>query len=180
MRLPAAWTDISNENKYLKITTILLSLITIGLGVMSFKLIFKDPLLIERACATTTIGVAGSKATDEEVRSFVVESLKARFNTSGSGNFHLLSVNELKRRNKEQDSLIKQGIDQEIIISKNSFEVLEDKVLVKADRLIRLGDLRTAFLLNMSLKVSNTERSRINPYGLVLTDIKLIKPKVEE
>ncbi len=96
--------------------------------------------------------------------------LNSRFNTTG-GNLHLLSVQEIKRRTLEQKALGKQGMRQRVLLENEGIAVEGATATVIADRLISVKDIRSALIYKLSVQFARTKRSKLNPYGLVITSI---------
>ena len=140
---------------------------------MLLTLLSKDPLLIERSCSSQAVPLTDAEHTPAEIKSFLHESIKARFN-SDEENPHILSVIELKKRVKEQAALKKQSMRQIVLIEDISFN--DDNVIVKTNRLIAVQDIRSAFIFKLNVKFAKVKRSKLNPYGLILTDVSPIQP----
>ncbi|MCJ8278314.1 MAG: hypothetical protein MJK18_15860 [Bdellovibrionales bacterium] len=177
MRITHTWANLAHTNSFLKITTICLSLTIILLGCLVFSLSNKSPLVIERGCLSKKVVLAETEHTPEEIESFLQEAIRARFN-SDIDSPHLLSVTELKKRTLEQKTLKKQSMNQVLIIEKITFD--ENNVVVHTNRLISVKDIRSAFIFKLRVKFAKIRRSKLNPYGLILTDTSHIQPTFEK
>ncbi len=179
MRLPTAWAKVAHSNSILKILTISFGLIAVLTSTISIAVVYKPPLVIERSCGTEVRSIVGKEPTDEEIKDFTIDALKARFNSDG-GNLHLLSLDETKKRSLEQEQFSKQNIIQSIILKKENIIIEEDTIYVNSDRHLAVDDLRPGFVFKLKIKFAKTKRSQLNQYGLVITKIEEIKPKKEE
>ncbi len=65
---------------------------------------------------------------------------------------------------------------QKIVVQDIKFD--GERILVDADRLIAVGDIRSAFRLPLELKLGTVSRSAANPHGLLLE--RVISLKTEE
>lgn len=165
MKFHMAWADIASQNVSLKLGLGALALSCAILSFTSVKLALKPPLLIDRECYTSVISPQGSKHTKDEIKAFVQLALEQRFNSSSQVT-SLLSQKELRYRADEQQKLKATNMRQTIVTS--DFEVTGNSVKVNADRLISVGEIRSAFQFALDVEVSSTGRSQSNPYGLIL------------
>lgn len=181
MKFQDAWDSLEKENRNLKILCLALCTLAIFLTVAVTSTASKDPLIIERACYSKTLATARTQAaTNEEIQSFVEKALAARFNSVAEG-VQLLSDRQRIFRDKEQVELTKQKMTQKVIVSdpKNDLKIEKDFILVNADRLISIQNLRTVLRLPLKITVESTERSEGNPYGLLLSDVTQLEEKKE-
>ncbi|MBK9293311.1 MAG: hypothetical protein IPM57_02535 [Oligoflexia bacterium] len=167
MKFVDAWDSIAKENKNLKILLFSMSLVAIFLSISTFKAVVKDPLVIERGCYSKILPTQ-KNTSEDEIKQFVKEALEARFNF-GLSRPSFLSIKQKELREREQKELNSRNMKQVLVISE--VNVQKDKILVKADRLISVGEIRSAFSFPLLVSVESTDRSFDNPYGLVLTEV---------
>jgi len=84
-----------------------------------------------------------------------------------------LSESEEAKRVQEQKSLSEKKITQRILVG--SIAIDKEKIKVEADKLLSVGNIRSAFLFPMTVQVQRTDRTEINPYGLILSNVTPIK-----
>jgi hypothetical protein len=181
MKFQDAWDSLEKENRNLKILCLALCTLALFLTVAVTNTASKDPLIIERACYSKTLATARTQVpTSEEIQAFVEKALSARFNTTSEG-VQLLSDKQRAYREKEQLELTKQKMIQKVIVSdpKNDLKIEKDFILVNADRLISIQNLRTVLRLPLKITLESTERSEGNPYGLLLSDVVQLEDKKE-
>lgn len=178
MKFTEAWASIAKQNVNLKIALLVTSFTTLIMTFASAKLSMQEPILIERSCYSTTLKQSAVNHTENEVKTFVKEALKQRFNTKAkvSGNFIIKS--ERKYKIKEQSDLKKKGILQTIII--NAVNIKDDKITVDSDRLFNVKDIRSAISFPLVVKVEKQGRTESNPYGLILTEVSPYKKSKKE
>lgn len=143
MRFHVAMDALEKENWILRLFVVGLLLLTIGLCISVVRVAQKAPLLIERGCVSKSVTGMSGEVSKDEVRRFVEEALKARFNTDGVED-HLLSPEQQVARSKEQSELSRQHFRQIVLFSSADFKD-DSTLIVDADRLISTGNIRSAF-----------------------------------
>ncbi len=102
-------------------------------------------------------------------------SLSQRFDSDVQPVDHIVAFDELALRNTEQKELQSRNILQRVII--NGVEESPEGFKVDTDRIISVGDVRSAFRFTLIAKVESVVRSLSNPYGLILTSTRIQEPK---
>lgn len=162
------------QKSSMQIALTIMSVTASAFGIMNIFLNLKDPLIIERGCDSKIAEVQSSAQTKDEIETFIKVALSARFDSNLKSDPALYLMENLQTiRNKEQSELKNKGIDQRVIVRSVKFD--QNKYLVEADRLIRIGKVRTAVPLDLVLGISSKVRSVSNPYGLILTFVDQIK-----
>ena len=178
MKFTEAWAHVAKQNLNLKIALLSLSITTLFLGFSVVKLSLADPLVIERSCYTKDLSLSSAKATESEMTAFIELALKQRFNSDTLPIEGFLTPEELKSKKEEQGLLSEKEIQQNIIVRSTSFK--DEKIIVEADRLYSVKDIRSAFPTKFLVKLESKPRSHSNPYGLILTNTSEIKPLKKE
>ncbi len=173
MKLSVAWAKTASENHILKFVILCLAGLTVFFGITSLKLSLRDPLVIERGCFSKAALTADSKRTPEEIESFLREALSQRFDSTAVVRNGLLSSEEMDVREKEQKELQGRKLNQKIVLG--SIKMDGGNVNVEADRLIAVGEVRSAFKFPLIVKVESISRSEGNPYGLVVSEVKTVQ-----
>lgn len=176
MRFSHAWAEVSSQNNVLRIAVIGVSIVSVVVLMIALKFAFKDPLLIERGCFTLTSPVQSQMQTPEEVESFIKESLTQRFNSDSLVIGDYFSLEEIKNRENEQTELKRREIKQKLIV--NKIQKQGESFIVDADRILSVGQIRSAFQMPVLVNLAKNKRTTGNPYGLVL--IKTTTVKSEE
>jgi hypothetical protein len=177
MKFHVAWDAMQKENLYLKFGVIGLLILAIMLTGALTKVALREPLVIERACYSKAAKVVGGEPTDDEIKAFAKEALEARFNTDVR-NSTLLSLEQQAFRDKEQLELSKQKMSQDVLVK--GVEIGRAGLVVQADRVISVGDVRSAFRFPLKINVERDARSDSNPYGLVLTSVENLEKAKKE
>ncbi len=168
MRLSHAFDRLQDENQFLKILLITSSIVTVMVMSFAFVSSQREPLVVERACETSVLPVAGLAPSEHESRVFLKAAILQRFN-SDEIETSLLSPKQLQFREKEQGELSKNKMDQVIFVRNIRFQ--EKEILVDLDRLISVGEIRSAFKFPVKVQIAQVPRTKANPYGLVLTEM---------
>ncbi len=168
MKFSLAWADVAAQNTALKIALASVSVTAIILAAGLASASLKDPLIIDRACVTTAAITKSDSRTTGEIQSFIRTALAERFNSQSESTVYL-SDEERHFRNEEQKKLKTSGFKQTLIVG--DITVKDHEARVDSDRLIAVGDIRSAFRFPLRLQVFQVPRSETNPYGLILDKI---------
>ena len=170
MRFPQAWSEIAKQNNVLRIAIIGVSVSAALALLISLKFAFKDPLIIERGCYSSLLAATSRQdPTKEEVEGFLRESISQRFDTDANVQADIISLDEIGNRSTEQEELKRRSIRQRVLV--NSVVAKGDDYLVDADRLLSVGQIRSALSFPLIVKIERAARSGSNPYGLVLLKV---------
>jgi hypothetical protein len=175
MRFTAVWTRTLTQNVTLRVLLIALTVTTLVLAASTVRLAVREPLVVERGCATTAARTGPAKRTNEEIDAFVRLALAKRFDTKATEAQLFVSPEEYGFRLKEQQELKARGISQRVIV--NDVSLQGTAVKVDADRLLSAPNLRTAVTFPLTLDLAQTDRTETNPYGLVLSRVSQTKTK---
>jgi hypothetical protein len=172
-RYSSAWANIARENNVLKLLILFLGVITFGLGISNAKLSGKPALVVERGCVTRTLKVARSEPSGEEVEAFLREAISERFDSVTPNGTDFLSLQTGEDRSNEQTELSRRGIKQRVLF--NELTRTGPDLVVDADRILSIAQLRSAYSVKLSVSFEETERTPSNPYGMILTQAKVIE-----
>lgn len=172
MRITTAWAESLSQNLTLRFALLCLSVAFVFSALGNFIFFSQEPLVIDRGCADTPVHFADKKHTLAEIKAFLHIAIPMRFDTQSEVKNDYLSEQEIKNRISEQAKLKKQDIRQSVIIESVDVE----NGLAFADRIVRVGEVRSALSLQLQYIVNRTPRTRNNPYGLVLAQVEPYKP----
>lgn len=174
MKFNVAWAKVAQENAILKFALLLVTMLCAVLVAGVSKLALKDPLVIERSCFSKAVKPVDSKHTVGEIAAFVEAAVVERFDSNGTGS-HLLSDSESSLKRKEQKDLEVRKLSQKVVV--RDVSVADSGIAVDADRLISVGDIRSAFKFPLLVRVESVPRTSANPYGLILSEVKTVEKK---
>ncbi len=168
-----AWACVLAKNISLKLATLILLLLTITLGLTTVKLALREPLIVERGCISRLVQTGSTERTPAEIEAFITEALTMRFNTNSPQIGGYLSLDEDGVRINDQKELLQRSMTQKIII--NGVKINGATVTVDTDRLISVGNIRSALPFLLFAQIATVTRNESNPYGLVLNKVSVIK-----
>ncbi len=170
MKYTEAWANIITQNVNLKLVSIGFGIVAIFLGMITLRLTFKESIIIERGCYSKATVPMKDSHSKTEIDAFLKESLAQRFDSTVQPVDGLLSPDELRLRNIEQKEFESRKMIQKIIL--NQVSETSEGFKIDADRLISVGNVRSAFRFPLVVKLESKARSYSNPYGLLITTIK--------
>lgn len=174
MKFSTAWAVTAAQNVSLKAATLVLGIVTLTLAATCIKLALKSPLIVERGCAANIAKLASNQErTASEIESFTRVALSQRFNSDEKIVPTFLSSEEESARFAEQKELNQREMTQKVIF--NKIQITGEKVVIHADRLISIGNIRSAFLFPLQVTISSILRTEVNPYGLTLSKVSPLK-----
>lgn len=169
MKYTEAWASVVQQNLNLKRVTILFAALSVVLSLISLKLAFKDVLILDRGCFTKTVAKVENKHSTDEIEAFARVALSQRFDSATQPTDGFLSNDETKVREQEQKELKSRSMAQTVLV--RSVHEEADGFSVEADRLISVGEIRSAFKFPLKVRIEAKSRSESNPYGLLLVSV---------
>ena len=136
----------------------------------------KPPILVERSCETKILSQGPSKRTVDEIKAFISEAISARFDTDRNKP-SLMTEAQADMKSKELKELSSRKIYQRVFVDDI---ILKDdgSFTAKLTRLIKVENIRTALGFSIEAKIFEDARSEDNPYGLILSEVKLVESEV--
>lgn len=173
MNFTTAWANIAKQNVNLKVALVAVTICTIFLGYSTVSLSLKDSVVIERGCFSKAVDVTSAKQTNEEIKTFIGIALKQRFDTNTQVIEGYLSLDERNLKEKEQLDLKKKGLEQIVVLRKVT--IANESIMVEADRLYSIQNVRSTFPIKLNLSLETKQRTETNPYGLILVKTEELK-----
>lgn len=173
MRFSQAWADVASQNNVLRIAVVGVSFVSFVVLMIALKFAFREPLLVERGCFTSVSAIQSQAQTPQEIESFIKEALAQRFNSDALVVGDYFSLEEIKNRENEQTELKRREIKQRLVV--NTVKKQGDDYFVDADRILSVGQIRSAFQMPLTVSVAKNSRTSGNPYGLVLVKVSAVK-----
>jgi hypothetical protein len=171
MKYTEAWSSVVSQNLNLKVTSLILGAIAMILGLTTLRLTFKDSIVIERGCYSSLANKVEDKHTAQEIETFIKVALSQRFDSQTQPTDGLLAIDELNLRTQEQKDFDSRGFKQNIVVSSVASAGQDSQFKVDADRIIAVGEVRSAFRFPLLVKLESKARSSSNPYGLLVASI---------
>lgn len=177
MKYTNAWSEMASQNRTLKLVTFFLFAICLTLSVITLKISFKEALIIDRGCFSSALNAGKDERTFTEIESFIKAALAERFD-SDSLHKGFITADEKKLKDLEQKEFLSRNIKQKVIV--NSVSQTKEGFIVNSDRLISVGDIRSAFRFPLNILIQTQNRSEYNPYGLILVSTQTFNEKVKK
>lgn len=173
MNLSSAWDSLVKENTVLKMGLLVMGLAIVSLTALVVFYRDKDPIVIERGCFSKATATAKLTVTPDEIKNFLNLALEKRFNTDTFDEEFFLSIEQRERRHSEQTEMKQRGITQVVIL--RNLKAAGSDLLIEADRVISLGEVRSAFPIKLVGRIEVVKRTIENPYGLLLVGLDVAK-----
>lgn len=168
MKFSLSIDALSKENKFLKLVAKLLFAAVFILIVQSIFLYNRDPILIQSSTRGLEIVQPVSFVKSElDIKTATELMLRARFNTETRASNLFLSDKQKILRDAEQKELKNRNMVQTVVV--RQIEISKDQATVELDRVIAVGEIRTAIKTKLKIAFEETEPNELNPYGLVLS-----------
>lgn len=138
----------------------------------------KPALLIERSCESKVLTSVDGKRTANEVKAFIAEALSARFD-SDRVKPSLMTEAQADLKSKEMRELKDRKIQQKIMVDEMNLGQAGN-FTAKLTRILKIENLRTAVGFSIEAKIFEDTRTEDNPYGLILSEVKLHQVEVKK
>jgi hypothetical protein len=179
MKFSSGVDGLSKENQFLRTLTKNLLLIIASLFGLVLFFSNKEPIIVERNYhGLEVLKRVPLARTESDLQQAVTLMIKARFDSDTIAPHVFLNPKQLLLRETEQKDLKAQNMNQKIIL--RVVTITKDKALVELDRVISVGELRSALKAKVKLSFEETEPTEINPYGLTLSLADPIQSKEEK
>lgn len=179
MKFSLSVDALSKENSFLKMVTRILLGALFLLIIQLFYLYNRVPILIQSKVTGLEIVKPVNFVPSEQDTKYAVKlMLEARFNSMSLNSDLYLSEKQTELRKTEQNELKNKNMSQTIIV--REIKINRDEAIAEIDRVISVGELRSAFKAKLKLFFEMTEPNELNPYGLVLSLVELDKTEVKK
>ena len=168
MKFSAGIDGLTRENTFLKMILFwLLAATALLLGIV-YSLMEKPPVIVERSSRGLDILRATEFARNpEDLKDAVRLMLRARFDTEAIAPEVFLNPKQMVLRDTEQKDMKARGMVQNIFVRKVEFE--KEQAVVDVDRVISVGELRSALKAKVKVAFETVSPNELNPYGLLLS-----------
>lgn len=178
MRFTNAWSAVLSQNIALRTMLITLSICLGLVTILAVKMGFEEPIVIERGCYAKVATKGSSERTGEEIEAFLKIALSQRFDSGVQTSSEVLSQDEISFKKQEQQELSSKNMLQKVIV--NSVKVSGAEAKIEADRVISVGQIRTALSFPLTISIGTTSRSESNPYGLYVNRVSQTPQKKDD
>lgn len=168
MRLSSGIDQLQSENNFLK-RLITLLFIAVPLSLLALAMVIaRPPMIVER----TTHGLEIVKGmefspSEDDIKIAIALMIKARFGTDAVAPEIFLNRTQLALRDAEQKDLKSRNLFQSVIV--RGIVLTKDQAVVELDRVISVGEIRSALKAKVKVSFEETTPNELNPYGLLLS-----------
>jgi hypothetical protein len=168
MKFSSGIDGLTKENQFLKlIAKSLLGITAMLLGVV-YTLYDKRPLIVERSSrGLEIVRAVDFTRTTEDLNEAISLMLKARFNSYSVSPEIFINQKQMVLRDTEQKDMKSRGMNQSVVVKSITFE--KDQAVVDLDRVIAVGEIRSALRAKIRVAFEEVSPNELNPYGLLLS-----------
>jgi len=176
MKLSNAYEGLAKENHFLRQVTIgLLVLSTLLLGVV-YSLYDRLPMMFERSArGLEIVAPTPFMRRSDDLKAAITLMVKARFESTVIAPEIFINPKQIVLRDTEQKEMKARGMSQSIVV--RTVEVSKDQAVVDLDRVIAVGEIRSALRAKIRVSFEETTPTELNPYGLLLSVAEPIEQK---
>jgi hypothetical protein len=167
MRFSSAVDSLTKENKFLRLALKLSMIAVLALALTVVFLYDRAPVMVERSTHGLEIVRAEPMVrTQADIQQALRLMIRARFDTDALNSELFISKRQYELRVAEQTEMKSRGLVQATVF--RSATVNKSEALVEFDRVIAIGDVRSALKTTVRVAFEETEPNELNPYGLRL------------
>ncbi len=179
MKFSSAVDVTQKENRFLRNLTQMLVLVAGVLAGVCMLMFDKAPVMVER----TSHGLEIVQPTEllrkpGDVESAVKLMMTARFNSDANAPELFINPKEMLMRDTEQKEMKSRSMNQSVLI--RAVHLTKNEATVDIDRLIAIGELRSALKAQVRITFEEVTPNELNPYGLLLSTAEPVQPTTKE
>ena len=168
MNLSSNVDSLMRENYFLRTATRYLLITTLVLAGIIFAVFDRQPILIERSSRGLEIVRAAKVLRNkEDINTAIKLMLRARFETDAISPELFLNSKQMVLREAEQKDIKSRGMNQSVIV--RQIQLNDQEAIVDLDRVIAVGDVRSALKAKIRIAFEEESPNELNPYGLTLS-----------
>lgn len=168
MKFSSSIDSLQNENRFLRfLSKALLVIVTVQVGLI-LVLYDKLPILVERSSRGMEIVRPMPLTRNEaDMRIAINLMIKARFDSEAKAPELFLSSKQMVLRDTEQKEIKGRSMSQSVVV--RHIKITKDDAVVDFDRVISVGEIRSALKTQVKVTFEEQTPNELNPYGLVLS-----------
>lgn len=176
MKFSSTVDSLSKENGFLRTAVKVLILADMLLSLAVLFLFDKEPVVVERSSrGLEIVRMTPFRRTEQDVELALKLMLKSRFDSITSAPGVFISKRQMELREAEQKEMKSRGLAQNTVFRKAT--VTKDAATIDFDRVLAIGEIRSALKTVVKVTFEETEPTELNPYGLKLNDAFAIDSK---
>lgn len=167
MKFSSSVDSLTKENNFLRS---IVKLFASTAGLLALVVLFlhdRAPVVVERSSrGLEIVRMTELHRSEEDIKQALKLMLKARFDSGAINSEYYLSRRQTELREAEQREMKGRNLYQSIVFRNST--VSKDEAVVEFDRILSVGDVRSALKTTIKVAFEETEPSEENPYGLKL------------
>lgn len=168
MRLSSGIDQLQSENAFLKRVIICLFIAAPVIFMAMAVVIMRPPMIVERTShGLEIVRNTEFSPTENDIKVAIDLMMKSRFNTDAVAPEIFLNKTQLALRDAEQKDLKSRNLFQSVIV--RGIYITKDQAVVELDRVISVGEIRSALKAKVKITFEETSPNELNPYGLLLS-----------
>ena len=168
MKLSSAFDSMMSENRFLKFLSKVQLLTTIFIVGLLYSFYDRPPVLVERSGhGLEIVQPAEFERTPTELKTAIGLMMRARFSSKTFSPELFINPKQVALRETEQKDMLARGMDQVIVVRDVKLE--KDQAVVDFDRVISIGEIRSALKTKVRVTFEEVMPNDLNPYGLLLS-----------
>jgi len=176
MRLANVFDGMTKENQFLRSLTKILCAAVGLLAVCVVTLFDRPPIIVERSShGFEIVRPTVFMRNLDDLKIAVTLMVKERFSTDAISPELFLNQQQLLLRDTEQKDMKARGLSQGVIV--RNVELGQDSAIVDFDRVISIGEVRSALKARVKVAFEEVTPNELNPYGLLLSRAEPIEKK---
>jgi hypothetical protein len=176
MKFSSTVDSLSRENRFLRRV---IGLLALGVTVLALviTLLYDKPekIVLRSSHGLEIVALTPLTRTEADVEQAVRLMVKARLESDAIAPEVFLSKQQMALRGAEQRELKSRGFTQSIVV--RSAQIQTSSAIVNFDRVISVGDIRSAIQTKANIAFEEIEPNDLNPYGLRLSMLSPIEPE---
>ncbi len=179
MKFSSAVDLTQKENRFLRNLVQMLILVIVALAIAVVLMFDKSPVMVERSVH----GLEIVKSTDllrqpSDVEMAIKLMMTARFNSDAKVPELFINPKEMLMRVTEQKEMKSRTMTQSVLV--RAIHLEKDDATVDFDRVIAIGELRSALKTKVRITFEEATPNELNPYGLLLSTAEPVQPTNKE
>ncbi len=167
MRFSSAVDSLTKENQFLRYSVKSLTFTSLILALTVIFLHDRSPVVVERSSrGLEIVKMTELVRSQDDLEQALRLMIKSRFDSESPNSEIFLSNRQMELKVLEQKEMKSRGLTQNIVF--REAQVSKEEAIVEFDRVLSIGEIRSALKTTVKVAFEETEPNELNPYGLKL------------
>lgn len=179
MKFSSSVDSLTKENLFLRSAVKTLGFTILFMAMAVLFLHDRAPVVVERSNrGLEIVSMTPLMRSEEDLQRAVRLMLMARFDSGAVSPGVFLSARQLELRLAEQKDMKSRSLHQSVVF--RAAKITKDEALIEFDRVLSVGEVRSALKTVIKIAFEETDPNELNPYGLKLALAEPIQKKEEK